>query len=80
MPWKYLRISRRRTCDTLLLRRKRTEDGQRLGNEPLRFLYPKKSVRRRISPADMFLLFGAQVLNLPVFSEISQNIADERDG
>lgn len=26
MPWKYLRMTRRRTCDTLDPRRKRTED------------------------------------------------------
>lgn len=66
MPWKYLRMTRRRTCDTLNPRRKRTED---------------EAAAPIFGAADFYWsLDFSQILNLSVLAIIGQNVAYKGEG
>ena len=76
MPWKYPRISRRRTRDTLCPV-ERENYHCAAAQKRAAACFWKRKVRRK-HPTDFFL-FAFEVLNLRVFSKIRQNVADEGD-
>ena len=74
MPWKYLRISRRRTRDTLCPVERENYQCAAAQTRAAACFW-KRKVRRK-HPTDFFL-FAFEVLNFRVFSKVRQNVADE---